>query len=102
MNRPVLPLQGVDLSPETVAAAFAAVTLMLLLIITAVAVRAAGRAARAAAVQARQSEALEGSQAETAGRLQALGDGRRRQAELARVVTERLDAVSTPARPCHG
>jgi DNA recombination protein RmuC len=103
MNRPVLPLQGADISPEIVAAAFAAATLVLLLLITVVAVRAARRAAREAAEQARRSEALESRitelariQAETAGRLQALGDGLGgRQAELARVVTERLDAVST-------
>jgi DNA recombination protein RmuC len=51
----------------------------------------------------RQDEAMEGRiadlariQAETAGRLQALGEGLGgRQAELARVVAERLDAVST-------
>jgi DNA recombination protein RmuC len=82
-----------------VAAAFAVVVLMLLLIIAVVAIRAL----RMGAAQARRDEAVEGRiaelvrvQAETAGRLQALGDGLGgRQAELARVVTERLDAVST-------
>jgi DNA recombination protein RmuC len=103
MNRFVPSLHGADVSPEMVAAAFAVATLALLSIITIVAVCAARRAAREAAVQARRSEALEGRiaelariQAETAGRLQALGDGLGgRQAELARVVAERLDAVST-------
>jgi DNA recombination protein RmuC len=102
MNRSVLPLHSLDISPETVAAAFAVATLVLLLTVTVVAVRTALRAAREAEGQARRSEALEGRiaelariQAETAGRLQALGDGLGgRQAELARVVTERLDAVS--------
>jgi DNA recombination protein RmuC len=101
MNRPIL-LHGVEVSPETVGAAFAVAMLVLLLLIAIIAVRAAGRAAREAAVQAQRSEALEGRiaeltriQSETAGRLQALGDGLGgRQAELARVVTERLDAVS--------
>jgi DNA recombination protein RmuC len=102
MNRPVLRLQGVDVSSEMVAAAFAVATLVLLLIIAIVALRAARRAAREAAAQTRRSEALEMRlaelariQAETSGRLQALGDGLGgRQAELARVVAERLDAVS--------
>jgi DNA recombination protein RmuC len=95
-------LHSFDITPERVAAAFAAATLILLLTIIAVAVRAARRAAREADRQARRSDALEGRlaelarvQAETAGRLQALGDGLGgRQAELARVVAERLDAVS--------
>src|SRR6516225_9420823 len=103
MNRSLPLLHGLDISPETVAAAFAIATLVLLLTIAVVAVRAARRAAREAAGQARRSEALEGRiaeltrmQAETAGRLQALGDGLGgRQAELARVMAERLDAVST-------
>ncbi len=100
MNRSLL--HSFDITPETVAAAFAAATLILLLTIIAVAVRAARRAAREADRQARRSDALEGRlaelarvQAETSGRLQALGDGLGgRQAELARVVAERLDAVS--------
>jgi DNA recombination protein RmuC len=103
MNRTVLPFHSLDVSPETVAAAFAVATLALLLTITVVAVRAARRASREAEGQARRSVVLEGRvaelarmQAETAGRLQALGDGLGgRQAELARVVAERLDAVST-------
>jgi DNA recombination protein RmuC len=102
MNRSALPFHGLDISPETVAAAFAVAVLVLLLTITVVAIRTARRAVREAEGQARRSEALEGRiaefariQAETAGRLQALGDGLGgRQAELARVVTERLDAVS--------
>jgi DNA recombination protein RmuC len=102
MNRSIPPLHGLDISPETVAVAFAIATLVLLMTITVVAVRTARRAEREAARQTRRSEALEGRiaelariQAETAGRLQALGDGLGgRQAELARVVTERLDAVS--------
>lgn len=98
MNRSALPLRGLDISPEMVAAAFAVAVIVLLLTIAVVAIRAL----RATAAQARRSEAIEGRiaelvrvQAETAGRLQALGDGLGgRQAELARVVAERLDAVS--------
>jgi DNA recombination protein RmuC len=101
MNTP-LTLNGVAISPEMTAAAFAVAALGLLLIIATVAVRAARQGAREAADQARRSEAMEGRiaelarvQAETVGRLQTLGEGLGgRQAELARVVAERLDAVS--------
>jgi DNA recombination protein RmuC len=56
---------------------------------------AAEQAQRGDALAQRMAE-LARIQAETAGRLQALGDGLGgRQAELARVVAERLDAVST-------
>jgi DNA recombination protein RmuC len=98
MNRSALLLRGFDISPETVAAAFAVAVIALLLTIAVVAIRAL----RTAAAQARRGEAMEGRiaelariQAETAGRIQALGEGLGgRQAELARVVAERLDAVS--------
>jgi DNA recombination protein RmuC len=105
MNRSLL--HSFDITPEAVAAAFAAATLILLVTITVIAIRAARRASREAAGQARRSDALESRltelahiQAETAGRLQgaltALGDGLDgRQADLARVVAERLDAVSS-------
>ncbi len=102
MNTPILTINGVPISPEMTAAAFAIAALVLLLTIAVVAVRAARQGAREAAGQARRSETMEGRiaelarvQAETAGRLQAMGEGLSgRQAELARVVAERLDAVS--------
>jgi DNA recombination protein RmuC len=102
MNTPILTLNGFAISPEMTAAAFAVAALGLLLIIAVVAVRSARQGAREAAGQARRSEALEGRvaelarvQAETTGRLQAMGEGLSgRQAELARVMAEQLEAVS--------
>ncbi len=102
MKTALLTVNGLAISPEMTVTAFAVAALVLLLIIAVVAVRAARHGAREAAGQARRSETLEGriaeltrAQAETAGRLQALGEGLSgRQAELARVVAERLDAVS--------
>jgi DNA recombination protein RmuC len=102
MNTPILTINGVAISPEMTAAAFAIAALGLLLTIAVVAVRMARQGARQAAGQARRTETMEGRiaelarvQAETAGRLRAMGEGLSgRQAELARVVAERLDAVS--------
>ncbi|HSV25125.1 MAG TPA: DNA recombination protein RmuC [Xanthobacteraceae bacterium] len=103
MNQPVLTINGLDISLGAAAAAFAVAALALLLTIAIIAARAFRRHARENAGQKRQSEALETRiaeltriQAETMGRLQALGEGLGgRQAELARVMAERLDAVST-------
>jgi DNA recombination protein RmuC len=80
-------------------AALLIVTLLALVIVVA---RAAGGRARDADLQARRTEALEADlqemarmQAEAAGRVQAMGDGlAARQSDLARLVHERLDAVT--------
>jgi len=103
MNQPILTINGLDISLATAAAAFALAVLALLITIAVIAARAVRQRTRESAGQMRQSEAMEGRiaelariQAETVGRLQALGEGLGgRQAELARVMAERLDAVST-------
>ena len=102
MNQPILTISGLDISLGTAAMAFAMAVLALLVTIAVIAARAAWQRSRDTDGQMRRSEAMEGRiaelariQAETAGRLQALGDGLGgRQAELARVMAERLDAVS--------
>jgi DNA recombination protein RmuC len=102
MNQSILTINGLDISLGTASAAFAASVLAMLVIIAAISVRAFRRREQEAARQMRQSEAMESRmaelariQAETVGRLQALGEGLGgRQAELARVMAERLDAVS--------
>ena len=102
MNQPVLTINGLDISLGTAIAAFAVAVLALLVTIAMLSARASAQRRRETARQMRQSEAmaqrmadLARIQAETAGRLQALGDGLGgRQAELARVMAERLDAVS--------
>jgi DNA recombination protein RmuC len=95
---------GLDVVVAAIALGAAASVVAILIALAVVAGRAARRRAEAmAADQARRGEALAqriaelaSIQAETAGRLAALGDGLGgRQAELARVVAERLDAVST-------
>jgi len=102
MNQSILTINGLDIGLGTAAGAFAASVLALLVIIAAVSVRAFRQREQESARQMRQSEAMESRmaelarvQAETVGRLQALGEGLGgRQAELARVMAERLDAVS--------
>ena len=102
MNQPVLTINGLDISLGTAIAAFAVAVLALLVTIAVLSARASAQRRRDTARQMRQSEAmaqrmadLARIQAETAGRLQALGEGLGgRQAELARVMAERLDAVS--------
>jgi DNA recombination protein RmuC len=103
MNQSVLTINGLDISLGAAVAVFAVAVLGLLVAIAVIVSRAARRRARETDGQARQNEAMEQRivelariQAETAGRLQALGEGLGgRQAELARVMAERLDAVST-------
>jgi DNA recombination protein RmuC len=103
MNQPLLAINGYDISLGMAAAAFAAAAVVLLVIILAIAVRAFRQRDEETMRQMRQNEILESriaelarTQAETVGRLQALGEGLGgRQAELARVMAERLDAVST-------
>jgi DNA recombination protein RmuC len=97
-----LTFGGLDMAVAAIALCAAVVAVVIALAI------AAGRASRRRAEAMAADQALRGEalaqrmaelariQAETAGRLQALGDGLGgRQAELARVVAERLDAVST-------
>jgi DNA recombination protein RmuC len=103
MNQPILTLNGFDITLGAASLAFAAAVLALLIAIAVLAARGSRRRLEDAIRQERQDEAMESRiadlariQAETAGRLQALGEGLGgRQAELARVVAERLDAVST-------
>jgi DNA recombination protein RmuC len=103
MNQPILTINGLDISLGAATVAFAAAVLALLVIILVIAVRAFRRRNEEIAGQMRQGETLESriaelarTQAETVGRLQALGEGLGgRQAELARMMAERLDAVST-------
>jgi DNA recombination protein RmuC len=103
MNQTVLTINGFDITFGMAVAAFAATVLALLVTIAVTAARAFRQRAYETAGQVRQGEAMEQRmaelariQAETAGRLQALGEGLGgRQAELARVMAERLDAVST-------
>jgi DNA recombination protein RmuC len=102
MNQSILIINGLDISLGAAVAAFAVAVLALLVAIAWIAARASRQRAHETAGQARQSDAMESRmvelariQAETAGRLQALGEGLGgRQAELARVMAERLDAVS--------
>jgi DNA recombination protein RmuC len=102
MNQPIVSINGLDISVGAATAGFAAAALVLLVFVVVIAARAFRQRDRQHTRQMRQSEVLEGriaelarTQAETAGRLQALGEGLTgRQAELARVMAERLDAVS--------
>src|SRR5260221_2175862 len=106
MNQSILTVGGLDISLGAATAAFAASVLAVLVIIAAISVRAFRRREQESARQMRQSEAMESRmaelariQAETVGRLQALGEGLGgRQAELARVMAERVDAVSMRLR----
>jgi DNA recombination protein RmuC len=107
MNQPVISMGGLDIGLATALAGFALAVLALAAAIAVVALRASRRQAAeramVAAELARRNDAVEQRmaelariQAETAGRLQALGEGLSgRQAELARVMADRLDAVST-------
>src|SRR6516162_5139074 len=103
MNQPILTLNGIDITLGAASLAFAVAVLALLIAIAVLAARGSRRRREDTIRQERQDEAMEQRiadlariQAETAGRLQALGEGLGgRQAELARVMAERLDAVST-------
>ncbi len=103
MNQSILNINGLDVSLGTALAGFAFAVLALLVTMAVMAARASRRRREEAREQARRNDAVEQRmaelvriQAETAGRLQALGEGLGgRQAELARVMAERLDAVST-------
>src|SRR5579871_6844548 len=103
MNQPILSINGLEVSAGAAITAFAVGVLVLLTAIAVIAARALRQRTQESVSRMRQSETLEGriaeltrAQAETAGRLQALGEGLSgRQAELARVIAERLDAVSS-------
>src|SRR5260370_26958745 len=107
MNQSILTINGLDISLGAATAAFGASVLAVLVIIAAISVRALRQREQESLRQMRQSEAMEGRmaelasiQAETVGRLQALGEGLGgRQAELARVMAERLDPVSIRLGP---
>jgi DNA recombination protein RmuC len=102
MNQAILTINGLNISLGTATVTFAAVVLAVLVSIAAISVRVLRQREQESARQTRQSEAMENRiaelariQAETVGRLQALGEGLGgRQAELAHVMAERLDAVS--------
>ena len=103
MDQTILTINGFDISFGTALLGFAVAVVSLLVTIAAIAARASNVRAVDARDQMRQSEflaqrvaELARTQAETAGRLQALGEGLGgRQAELARVMADRLDAVSS-------
>src|SRR5258707_1672358 len=104
MNQSVLTINGLDISLGAAIAAFTVAVLALLVTIAIIAARAFRQRARGTAGQMRRSQAMESRiaenariQAETAGRLQALGEGLGgRQAALSRVMSERADAASPP------
>src|ERR1700681_218384 len=104
MNQSILTINGLDISLGMAVAAFAVAVLGLLVTMVVIAARASRQRALETDGQERQNEVMEQRladlariQAETAGRLQALGEGLGgRQAELARVVAERLGARPAP------
>jgi DNA recombination protein RmuC len=108
MNQAILTINGLDISLGAATGVFAAAVLALLAMIVVIAARAFRQRDIENTRQMHQSEALESriaelarTQAETTGRLQALGEGLTgRQAELARVMAERLDAVSARLGHC--
>ena len=106
MNQPIFTFNALDAGLGAALAGLAlvvAVMVTIAILATRAMRRQSEESARIATAQARQNEAMERRlaelsriQSETAGRLQALGEGLGgRQAELARVLAERLDAVST-------
>lgn len=101
MSEVLFSVNGVGVDVATALAAFAALTLALLTVIATVIARGSRRDGEAAMAQAIRADELEErlsevlrAQAETAGRLAAMGDALAgRQAEMAHAVSERLDAV---------
>src|SRR5262249_60709933 len=110
MNQPILTLNGFDITLGAAALAFAVAVLALLVAIAVLAAKGSRRRLEEAVRQARQDEAVQSRiadlarlQAETAGRLQALGEGLSgRQAQLARVMAEPLRAGPAPIGPSRG
>lgn len=101
MSEVLFSVNGVAIDVTIALAAFAALTLVLLIIIATVIARGSRRDGEAAMAQAIRADELEErlsevlrAQAETAGRLAAMGEALAgRQAEMAHAVSERLDAV---------
>ncbi len=114
MSQTILTINGVGISLGELIAACGAVAALVLGIILVMVARGSRRAAQdrasAAAEEARRNEAMEpGWPTSPASRPRRRAACRRsakvlggRQAELARVMAERLDAVSTRHRPFHG
>lgn len=98
---PLLTVNGIAVSAGMALAAFAALALMLLAVIAVVLARGSRSGREAAMAQAIRADELEErvaemlhAQTETAGRLAAMGEALAgRQAEMARAMSERLDAV---------
>ncbi len=101
MSEVLFSVNGIAIDAATALAASAALTLALLIVIATVIARGSRRDGEAAMAQAIRADELEErlsevlrAQAETAGRLAAMGEALAgRQAEMAHAVSERLDAV---------
>jgi DNA recombination protein RmuC len=102
MSETLLVVANTPISVGLALTAFAAVLFLVLLTLVIVVARSAGARSRDADQQADRTEDLEArlaemarAQVEAIGRAQAMGEGlAARQSELARLVNERLDAVS--------
>jgi DNA recombination protein RmuC len=102
MNEILVDIGGVSVTVGAALVLCAALLMVVLLAVVVVVVRAAGAGGRDADRQAMRAEELEGRiaemaqvQSETAGRLKTMGEVLAgRQAELGRIVNERLDAMS--------
>jgi DNA recombination protein RmuC len=102
MSETLLVIAGSPITVGAALAGFAGLLLVALLVLAIAVVRSAGARGHDADLQAERGEELEArlaemarAQAEAVGRVQAMGEGlAARQSELARLVNERLDAVS--------
>jgi DNA recombination protein RmuC len=102
MNEILVDIGGVSVTVGAALVLCAALLMAVMLAVVIVVVRAAGAGGRDADRQAMRAEELEGRiaemaqiQSETAGRLKTMGDVLAgRQAELGRIVNDRLDAMS--------
>jgi DNA recombination protein RmuC len=102
MSETLFVVAGSPITVGIALAAFAGLLLAALLVLAVVVARSAGARGVDADLQAERTEELEArlaemarAQAEAVGRVQAMGEGlAARQSELARLVNERLDAVS--------
>src|SRR6185369_7561023 len=102
MSETLLILADTPISVGTALIGLAAMLVVTLVGLVIVVARGTGARARDADLQVQRSEELEAdlremarAQAEAAGRVQAMGEGlAARQSDLARLVHERLDAVS--------
>ena len=102
MSETLFTVANTPISVGVALVAFAAILVVALLALVVVVARSAGARSRDADQQAERTEDLEArlaemarAQVEAIGRAQAMGEGlAARQSELARLVNERLDAVS--------